>query len=311
MSMELVIYRNMSTHKDTNTHDQLRTNFTKTRTIINWNNTMALTMKFDDRNDRVEYSDRQRSPSAVRGAGFCTLAAVSVALILGLAPAAPTSAQSAGTDVEAKLMELLPPETAIEGIAESPMPGVYEVSVGGRTVYVHATEAHVLIGEAYDLGNKQSLLDMKQTEKMADVMSSTDVGEMIVMGPNASKRHITIFTDIDCGYCRKLHDEVPALNAAGVQIRYLMFPRAGIGSESFDKAVSVWCADDQADAITVAKGGGTVDPKVCENPVESQYNLGVAAGVRGTPTMILDDGTVIPGYVPKDKLLTELGISAN
>jgi len=272
---------------------------------------MAVNMKFDDRNDQVEDSDCQRSGNAVVGASFWTVAAVGVALILGLTPATPTQAQSSGVDVEAKLMELLPPETTIEGIAESAMPGVYEVSVGGRTVYVHATDAHVLIGEAYDLGNKQSLLDMKQTEKMAEVMSNTEVGEMIVMGPDSPKRHITIFTDVDCGYCRKLHDEVPALNEAGVQIRYLMFPRAGIGTESYDKAVSVWCADDQADAITVAKGGGTVDPKVCENPVESQYNLGVAAGVRGTPTMILDDGTVIPGYVPKDKLLTELGISAN
>lgn len=218
-------------------------------------------------------------------------------------------AQSVDIDIEAKLKELLPPDSVIDGISESPMPGVYEVSVGGRTVYVHATDAHVLIGEAYDLGNKQSLLDMKQSENMASAMKESDVDEMIVMGPDSPKRYITIFTDVDCGYCRKLHAEVPGLNEAGVEIRYLMFPRAGIGTESYDKAVSVWCADDQADAITVAKNGGDVAPKVCDNPVEAQYNLGVSAGVRGTPTMILDDGTVIPGYVPKDKLLVEMGLT--
>jgi|GEM_PF-231385 len=262
-------------------------------------NTKLIT-KLSAWNSRAEGSDRR---------GFKAVAVTGLAMTLSLAALDSTLAQSNDLNVEAKLMELLPPETTIEGISESPMPGVYEVNVGGRTVYVHTTDGHVLIGEAYDLGNKQSLLDMKQTEKMADVMSETDVGEMIVMGPEEPKRYITIFTDVDCGYCRKLHDEVPALNQAGVQIRYMMFPRAGIGSESYDTAVSVWCADDQGDAITVAKAGGSVEPKVCENPVESQYNLGVAAGVRGTPTMILDDGTVIPGYVPKDKLLTELGIN--
>lgn len=234
---------------------------------------------------------------------------VATAFALSVSTASVVSAQSSDTDIEAKLKQLLPPDTVVEGIAESPMPGVYEVVVGGRTVYVHATDGHVLIGEAYDLGNQQSLLDMRQSENMAVAMQEADVDEMIVMGPDDPKRYITIFTDVDCGYCRKLHAEVPGLNEAGVEIRYLMFPRAGIGTESFDKAVSVWCADDKADAITVAKNGGEVEPKVCENPVENQYNLGVSAGVRGTPTMILDDGTVIPGYVPMDKLLVEMGLS--
>ena len=190
------------------------------------------------------------------------------------------------------------------------MPGVYEVTVGGKTIYVHATDGHVLIGDAYDLEKRESLLDAKQAEQMSKVMADSDIAEMIVMGPEDPKRHITIFTDVDCGYCRKLHAEVSELNEAGVQIRYLMFPRAGVDSESFTKAVSVWCADDQAEAITIAKNGGDVEPASCENPVEEQYKLGVLAGVRGTPTMILDDGTVIPGYVPKDKLLAELGLTS-
>jgi len=131
---------------------------------------------------------------------------------------------------------------------------------------------------------------------------------MIVFGPDAPKRYITVFTDIDCSYCRKLHNEVAELNEAGIQVRYLAFPRAGIGSKSHKKYESVWCNDDQQTALTSAKSGASVPSANCTNPVAETYKLGQEVGVRGTPTIIFDDGTVAPGYVPAKDLIKRMGL---
>ena len=113
---------------------------------------------------------------------------------------------------------------------------------------------------------------------------------------------VTVFTDIDCGYCRKMHSQMAAYNKEGIKIRYLMFPREGVNSDSFNKAVAVWCADDRQDAMTKAKRGEEIARKTCDNPVEAQFELGQKLGVRGTPSMILEDGEMIPGYVPPTQL---------
>jgi len=115
-----------------------------------------------------------------------------------------------------------------------------------------------------------------------------------------------VFTDIDCGYCRKLHADMDKYNAQGIRVRYLFYPRAGLRSESYRKAVSVWCADDRKAAMTAAKTGRPLPARSCVNPVADQYNLGRQLGVRGTPALVLEDGEIIPGYVPPDKLRTML-----
>jgi len=209
---------------------------------------------------------------------------------------------------EAKLRQLVPATSKIDSISESAMPGVMEVSINGRTVYAYGTGDYLLLGDAYDVARKVSLADEKRNAAMAELLKTVNAEETVVMKGAESKRVITVFTDIDCGYCRKLHNEIPALNAAGVEVRYLAFPRAGVGSNSYKKAVSVWCADDRADAMTQAKNGQDPAPKECANPVASQYQMGQKAGVTGTPTMILDDGTVIPGYVPAARLTQQLGL---
>ena len=114
---------------------------------------------------------------------------------------------------------------------------------------------------------------------------------------------VTIFTDVDCGYCRKLHREMASYNDLGIRVRYLMFPRAGVNSESFNTAVSVWCADDQQTAMTRAKLGKSIEAKTCANPIAEQYSLGQQLGVRGTPSIILDNGEMVPGYVPAARLV--------
>jgi len=125
---------------------------------------------------------------------------------------------------------------------------------------------------------------------------------MLIFAPKDYKYTVTVFTDIDCGYCRKLHAEIDQYNAKGIRVRYLMFPRAGVGSPSYQKAVNVWCADDRNQALTRSKAGETLEEKQCKNPVADEYALGQMVGVTGTPAIFLADGELVPGYVPADRM---------
>jgi thiol:disulfide interchange protein DsbC len=134
---------------------------------------------------------------------------------------------------------------------------------------------------------------------------------MIVFSPKGQvKASVTVFTDVDCGYCQKLHEEVPALNAKGIEVRYLAYPRAGIGSPSYNKIVSAWCANDQQDALTKLKRRQPIPTNICAgNPVAAQFALGGKMGVRGTPALVLESGRLLPGYMPADRLAAELGVN--
>jgi thiol:disulfide interchange protein DsbC len=157
-----------------------------------------------------------------------------------------------------------------------------------------------------DLKKRENLTETKRKE--ARLTAINDLGEdsMIIFAPEAAKYSVTVFTDIECGYCRRLHQQMADYNRLGITIRYLAFPRAGVPSDTYDQMVSVWCADDPQQAMTAAKAGKRVEPKQCTNPVRKQYELGQAVGVRGTPTMILEDGEVLPGYVPPQQLVQML-----
>ena len=137
-------------------------------------------------------------------------------------------------------------------------------------------------------------------------MNKFGASEKIEFLPEKMDHHITVFTDIDCGYCRKLHAEMKEYNELGIGISYMFFPRAGLKSESYDKAVNVWCAADQRNAMTMAKAGEAVDAKVCDNPITAHYNAGMAVGVTGTPALVLEDGTLMPGYLPPAQLKQRL-----
>jgi len=139
-----------------------------------------------------------------------------------------------------------------------------------------------------------------QSRKMA--IDAVDEDSMIIFGDKSLKHTVTVFTDIDCGYCRKLHSEVKKYNDLGIRIRYMFYPRAGIGSSSFKKAEAVWCSKDKAKAMTEAKNNIAVKSEKCKNPVAQQYTLGQMMGINGTPALVLEDGTVIPGYIPAARL---------
>ena len=206
-----------------------------------------------------------------------------------------------------KLAGVIPENMEIQSIAESEMQGVYLVDLGAQTLFAYENGEHLLVGEAFDTTRQVSLLSEYKAGKMSESLGALEESKMIIMGPKDGERYITVFTDIDCGYCRKLHFEtIPKLVEAGIKVRYLLWPRAGLNSESFDKAVSAYCADDQVQALTDAKAGKDIEEKDCDNPVAEHFQIGIDGGVRGTPNIVLDNGTVIPGYVPAERILGQL-----
>ena len=200
----------------------------------------------------------------------------------------------------------LMPEVAPSSVKEAPMPGLWEVAFGPHIFYFSADGRYVLRGDILTTDGRENLTRPARNKARLDSVESLGEDTMIVFSPESPQHTVTVFTDVDCGYCAKLHSEMQSYLDLGIRIRYLAFPRAGVGSESYQKIVSVWCADDQHEAMTEAKAGRPIAPKKCLNPVTEHYEMGQMVGVRGTPTIVMEDGGVIPGYVPAARLLEEL-----
>jgi len=211
----------------------------------------------------------------------------------------------ASDDVVRGAIEPLVPGAKIDSITETVLPNMYEVSIDGRVVYVSADGKYLLQGSIYDIANKIDLTEASRAGARKQVLGEIKDG-FIVFAPENPKYSITVFTDIDCGYCRKLHGEIQAYNDAGIEVKYLFFPRAGVGSPSFAKAEAVWCAADQRKAMTDAKAGVDVPSQQCTNPIAEQYALGQRAGVNGTPAIFTPDGDQLGGYVPAAQLRQRL-----
>lgn len=193
-----------------------------------------------------------------------------------------------------------------DSIEASALPGLYEVSYGPTVVYVSSDGRFLIQGDLVEIESRTNHTRERKRGHRRDQMAHVSEDDMIVYGPEDSKYTIDVFTDIDCPYCVRLHKQMAEYNRLGMRIRYLAFPRAGVPSRSYDKAVSVWCADDKQSAMTAAKTAGRISKKECDNPVEKQFALGHAVGVRGTPSLILESGELVPGYVPPSELLKML-----
>ena len=189
-----------------------------------------------------------------------------------------------------------------DSIETAPIAGLYEVVVGTHVIYVSADGRYMLQGELIDVKNRKSLTEPRRREAILVLLDSVSEDDMIVFKPEKVKHVVTVFTDIDCGYCRKLHNEMDNYLAEGIEVRYMMFPRAGAGSESYKKAVAVWCSDDRNAAMTNAKNGRALDMKTCKNPINRHMDLVQQLGARGTPFIILESGDTQPGYVPAKQL---------
>ena len=232
------------------------------------------------------------------------------ALSLGLAS---TFAMAADADKAIRdSLHSIQPDMPIEAIAESPMDGVYQVQLkGGRQLYASADGQFLIQGYMFQFkdGQATNLTEQAQNRAVGKTIDAVPASEMVIFAPEKPKTHITVFTDTDCGYCQKLHSEIAELNRLGVEVRYLAFPRQGMGSHGANTLTSVWCAKDRQAAMNKAKAREDVPAASCDNPVAKQYELGQLIGVQGTPAIILADGQIIPGYQPAPQL-AELALKA-
>ncbi|MDM8568498.1 thioredoxin fold domain-containing protein [Thiotrichales bacterium HSG1] len=192
-------------------------------------------------------------------------------------------------------------------LSSTPIKGVYEALIGSEVIYLSGDGKYLIMGEIRDLATGKNITDDKFSKLRRENIKKVNVRDMVVFAPeNGTKHVINIFTDVDCPYCSKIHNEVPALNKAGIEVRYLAFPRAGVGSDTYKDMVSVWCAKDRQKAMTDVKAGKEIEKAECNNPVADQYKLSQSMGVSGTPALILSDGELIPGYLPAEKLINYL-----
>jgi len=226
----------------------------------------------------------------------------------GVLAALPGAAQAAGADEAVRAaVQALAPQANIGAIEEAPMPGFRQVLVGGQLLYVSDDGKYLMQGTLFDAREKRDLTAARVAIENRAKIDAVPQDKRVVFGPEGKPRYkVTVFTDFDCGYCRKLHADIAEINKRGIEVDYLFFPRSGVGTPSFDKAVSVWCADDRKAAFTAAKSGVEPKPLTCDNPVAEQYRLGTEVGVNGTPTILAPDGTRLGGYLPPDQLLARL-----
>lgn len=234
------------------------------------------------------------------------LVLLAVLVSFSLAVAADADADLAA--VKQKLTERLPNVSLDKLKRSSAMPGWYELEHGMQLLYISGDGKRLFLGDLVDLETRTNVTESWREQTAIRLINAVGEQNMIVMGPADAKRTITVFTDVDCPYCARLHQEVPELTKSGVKVRYLLFPRAGIGSETYKKSVAVWCAADRVKAVGIAKAGGKVEMKTCANPVENHYQLGRQLEVSGTPTIYLDDGKMLGGYLPSSRLLAILNI---
>ena len=232
------------------------------------------------------------------------IAALLVGLKITTVYAAPADESNYGV-VEEKLRALVPNAKTI-AISETPIKGILQVQINSDIVYVTEGAEYLVQGQIIDLDTRDNITDQAKSGIRMGLLTDLNRDEQISFAPEKTKFDLLVFTDLDCGYCRKLHNQMAEYNEQGIAIHYLGFPRAGVGSTSYDDYVSVWCADDQQEAMTLAKNGGDPEPKKCPNPIVDQYNLGREIGVTGTPSMVTLDGTMIPGYMPPEQLRQRL-----
>lgn len=208
-------------------------------------------------------------------------------------------------DINRVFSEVIPGSKP-DSVTPSSIPGVYEVVYGAQVLYMSKDARYAIQGDLIDLKNRTNLTEAARSVQRTKLVKKIDESSTIVFAPQQVKHTITVFTDIDCGYCRKLHREIEQYTDLGIKVRYLAFPRSGVNTDSYYKAVTVWCSDDKKQALTDAKAGVKQERKNCDNPVSEHMKLAEQFGVSGTPTIVMENGEVVPGYVPAARLFKML-----
>lgn len=229
------------------------------------------------------------------------------ARLLATAVLAATSFAQAGEAEVRAAIKVLNPSAVIDSVKATPVKGWMEATLGGQIIYFSEDGKYLLQGALVETATRRNLTEESQSVVRVAELAKIQKKDMIIFPANGPTKHVVkVFTDIDCGYCRKLHTEIKQYSDLGIEVQYLWFPRAGVPSESSRKAIAVFCAKDQRKAMTDAKNGTDPGNATCINPIEADYNMGQRLGVNGTPALLLTDGTLMPGYMPAPQLLAEL-----
>lgn len=237
--------------------------------------------------------------------GHETMNPVRLAGVLLLAALHAPLAQAGEPEARAAVAKMLPNAT-IDAIAPAAAAGYYEVVLQGQVLYVSADGAHVMAGDLWQVDDRANLTLKRKDGIRDDAISAVPREHRIVFKADAPKHTVTVLTDFDCGYCQRLHHDIAQYNARGISVEYLLYPRGGLGSASFDKAVSVWCAADRPQAFTLAKAGTDPEPAICPNPIADNYALVQRiGGIIGTPAVIDEHGGMT-GYQTPEQMIARL-----
>ena len=239
------------------------------------------------------------------------LASMFFSLVILPVQAVAQDEQSLVEDQLAKILQQAIPQLPISKVRKSGLQGIYEVELAsGERIFSNADASHFIAGDLFQI-TADGLVNLTEEDRnvgRAAKLAALDDSQKILFTPQVKKISVSVFTDVDCVYCQRLHASIQDYLDRGIEIKYLAFPRAGIGSSSYKKVVSAWCADDKQDALTRVKSGQSIEEKTCTNTVAEQYQLGREIGVTGTPALVLESGELVPGFVPAERLAQELGI---
>ena len=224
-------------------------------------------------------------------------------LVFSMLAVSHASADDAIEELKKALATSLP-QFEVSFVDKTPIDGIYQVIIGGQVIYMTRDARYMIDGNLVDLSTRRNYSEEAMSGIRLTQIEKLGEDKMVIYTPETIKHTITVVTDIDCPYCRRLHSEMDQYMAGGVQVRYIFMPLKGQGD--YRTTVSVWCSKDKNEALDLAKAGVEMEAKDCDNPIDEHLQVSRNLGVRGTPAIILQDGSMLPGYVPANKLIGEL-----
>ncbi|MGP1665372.1 MAG: DsbC family protein [Rhodanobacter sp.] len=216
------------------------------------------------------------------------------------------------TKLVLKALQKLAPQAQIDSLEPAPMPGFYQVITSGQLMYLSTDGKYLLNGDLLDLEKMENASEPAWAKFRKAELAKIPVSQRIVYAPEHPKYTVTVFTDVTCGYCQKLHTHMDAFNKAGIAVEYLAWPREGLTTTSgrptptYTEMVSVWCAPDRKAAFSAAMGGSAPKSATCSNSIKNEFNAGMKIGIGGTPAVIGPDGRMLGGYLTPAQLLKAL-----
>lgn len=233
-------------------------------------------------------------------------------LLAGGVMAQADDAPAAKSGVDLQWLQKQVPSASLEMLQATPLDGVWQIKLGSRYAYILGNGRYLLAGDLFDLPNNTNLTQQQRQQDTLDLLAGFPVKDMVVYpAKDTEKAVISVLTDTSCPYCRKLHEDVPQLQEAGVSVRYIPFPRGGTDSEGFHQLSTIWCAENPQQLMDTAMQSGAIKGTTdcaAAQAVPAGYQLGQQLKLKGTPTIIMPNGNIIAGYHPVAQLLQQLGL---